>query len=72
MNERYSELILKNEIEKTSTEYCFPGGLSDFVQYLDGGEDLIHNEIIVVSKDNIEVPVDLALRYSTNYNNNIF
>ena len=65
-------IILKNEIEETSVEYCFPGGLSDFVKYLDGEEDLIHNEIIVVSKDNIEVPIDLALRYSTNYNNNIF
>ena len=63
---------LINEPEKTETEYCFPGGLSDFVKYLDGNEDLIHDEVIVVSKEDIEVPVDLALRYSTNYNSNIF
>ena len=63
---------LINEPEETETEYCFPGGLSDFVKYLDGNEDLIHNEVIVVSKEDIEVPVDLALRYSTNYNSNIF
>ena len=63
---------LVNEPEETETEYCFPGGLSDFVKYLDGNEDLIHDEVIVVSKEDIEVPVDLALRYSTNYNSNIF
>ena len=63
---------LINEPEKTETEYCFPGGLSDFVKYLDGNEDLIHDEVIVVNKEDIEVPVDLALRYSTNYNSNIF
>ena len=63
---------LVNEPEVTETEYCFPGGLSDFVKYLDGNEDLIHDEVIVVSKEDIEVPVDLALRYSTNYNSNIF
>ena len=63
---------LINELEETETEYCFPGGLSDFVKYLDGNEDLIHDEVIVVSKEDIEVPVDLALRYSTNYNSNIF
>ena len=63
---------LVNEPEETDTEYCFPGGLSDFVKYLDGNEDLIHDEVIVVSKEDIEVPVDLALRYSTNYNSNIF
>ena len=63
---------LINEPEETKTEYCFPGGLSDFVKYLDGNEDLIHDEVIVVNKEDIEVPVDLALRYSTNYNSNIF
>ena len=63
---------LVNAPEETETEYCFPGGLSDFVKYLDGNEDLIHDEVIVVSKEDIEVPVDLALRYSTNYNSNIF
>jgi len=63
---------LINEPKETETEYCFPGGLSDFVKYLDGNEDLIHDEIIVVTREDIEVPVDLALRYSTNYNSNIF
>jgi len=63
---------LINEPEETDIEYCFPGGLSDFVKYLDGNEDLIHDEVIVVNKEDIEVPVDLALRYSTNYNSNIF
>ena len=63
---------LINEPEETETEYCFPGGLSDFVKYLDGNEDLIHDEVISVTKEDIEVPVDLALRYSTNYNSNIF
>ncbi len=63
---------LINEPEETETEYCFPGGLSDFVKYLDGNEDLIHDEVVVVNKEDIEVPVDLALRYSTNYNSNIF
>jgi len=65
-------ITMVNEPEETKTEYCFPGGLSDFVKYLDGGEDLIHDEVISVSREDIEVPVDLALRYSTNYNSNIF
>ena len=63
---------LINEPEESEREYCFPGGLSDFVKYLDGNEDLIHDEVIIVNKEDIEVPVDLALRYSTNYNSNIF
>ena len=66
-------IVLKNNItEEEETKFHFSGGLSDFVKYLDGDEDLIHNEIITVSKEDGEVPVDLALRYSTSYNNNIF
>jgi len=66
-------IILKNNItEEEETKFHFSGGLSDFVKYLDGDEDLIHNEIITVSREEGEVPVDLALRYSTSYNNNIF
>ncbi len=66
-------IVLKNNItEEEETKFYFSGGLSDFVKYLDGDEDLIHNEIITVSKEDGEVPVDLALRYSTSYNNNIF
>ena len=66
-------IILKNNItEEEETKFHFSGGLSDFVRYLDGDEDLIHNEIITVSREEGEVPVDLALRYSTSYNNNIF
>ena len=66
-------IILKNNItEEEETKFHFSGGLSDFIKYLDGDEDLIHNEIITVFREEGEVPVDLALRYSTSYNNNIF
>ena len=56
-------IVLKNNItEEEETKFHFSGGLSDFVKYLDGNEDLIHNEIITVSREDGEVPVDLALR----------
>ena len=66
-------IILKNNItEEEESKFHYSGGLSDFVKYLDGDENLIHNEIITVVREEGEVPVDLALRYSASYNNNIF
>ena len=66
-------IILKDNItEEEETKFHYSGGLSDFVKYLDGDENLIHNEIITVVREEGEVPVDLALRYSASYNNNIF
>ncbi len=58
--------------KKQRQNIVFQEVYQNFVKYLDGNEDLIHDEVIVVNKEDIEVPVDLALRYSTNYNSNIF
>ena len=67
------EIILKDERsnEITSDTFKFKGGLSDFVKYLDGKNNPLHNKIVTVRKENTEVPVDVALRYSNTYNDNI-
>ena len=67
------EIILKDERSKetTSDTFKFKGGLSDFVKYLDGKNNPLHNKIVTVRKENTEVPVDVALRYSNTYNDNI-
>jgi Type IIA topoisomerase (DNA gyrase/topo II, topoisomerase IV), B subunit len=51
--------------------FKFKGGLSDFVKYLDEQNNPLHNKVITVSNDSGEVPVDVALRYSNSYNDNI-
>ena len=67
------EIILKDERsnEITSDTFKFKGGLSDFVKYLDEKNNPLHNKIVTVRKENTEVPVDVALRYSNTYNDNI-
>ena len=72
LNKNLTIVLINENTEEEDTTFHFSGGLSDFVRYLDGDEDLIHNEVITVSKEDGEVPVDVAFRYSTSYNNNIF
>ena len=72
LNKNLIIILINNITEEEETKFHFSGGLSDFVKYLDGDENLIHNEIITVVREEGEVPVDLALRYSASYNNNIF
>ena len=55
----------------TSDAFKFKGGLSDFVKYLDEKNNPLHNKIVTVKKTETEVPVDVALRYSNTYNDNI-
>ena len=67
------EILLKDErTEEGETDsFKFKGGLSDFVKYLDEQNNPLHNKVITVNNDSGEVPVDVALRYSNTYNDNI-
>ena len=67
------EIVLKDERTEDgeSDSFKYKGGLSDFVKYLDEHNNPIHNKIITVTKDDGDVPVEVALRYSNTYNDNI-
>ena len=54
-----------------SDSFKFKGGLSDFVKYLDEHNNPLHNKVIIVTKEDGEIPVDVALRYGNTYNDNI-
>lgn len=57
--------------EKIKNVFKYKGGLSDFVKFLDDNNIPLHNKIITVNKEDGEVPVDVALRYSSGYTENI-
>jgi DNA gyrase subunit B len=67
------EINLKDlrEEEGQSDSFRFKGGLSDFVKYLDEKNNPLHNKVITVTKEDGEIPVDIALRYGNTYNDNI-
>ena len=67
------EIVLQDKrVDDGETDsFKFKGGLSDFVKYLDEQNNPLHNKVITVSNDSGEVPVDVALRYSNSYNDNI-
>ena len=61
----------KRSKEGDRDTFCFKGGLSDFVKYLDKNNNPLHNKVVTVTKEDGEVPVDVALRYGNTYNDNI-
>ncbi len=67
------EIVLRDERQEETEEESFKykGGLSDFVKHLDANNNPLHNKIITVDKEKAEVPVEVALRYSSTYNDNI-
>ena len=67
------EIVLKDvrNGEDKVESFKFKGGLSDFVKFLDEHNNPLHNKVVTVNKDEGTVPVDVALRYSNTYTENI-
>ena len=67
------EIVLKDERKEDGEAdiFKFNGGLSDFVQYLDVNNNPLHEKVITVSREDGEVPVEVAMRYGNTYNENI-
>jgi len=53
-------------------EFCFEGGLKSFVEYLNKNKEKLHPSPIYIEKTESEVPVEIAIQYTTAYSENIY
>ena len=61
----------KREEEPRKSDFCFEGGLKSFVEYLNKNKEKINKDPIYIEKDG-EVPVEIAVQYTTSYSENIY
>ena len=66
-------ITLKDEREDPvkEAEFCFEGGIVSFVEYLNKNKEKLHEKPIYIEKAG-EFPVEIAMQYTTAYNENIF
>ena len=57
--------------EPKKVEFCFEGGLNSFVEFLNQNKEKLHDKPIYIEKKG-EVPVEIAIQYTTAYNENIY
>ena len=62
---------LREETPKKA-EFCFEGGLRSFVEYLNQNKEKLNPDPIYIEKTESEVPVEIAIQYTTAYNENIY
>jgi DNA gyrase subunit B len=48
-------------------EFCYPGGLVSYVEYIDRNRTVIHPKPIFLSTDAEPLPLEIALQYNTSY-----
>lgn len=47
------------------------GGLKEFVEYIDGNRESIMQNVIFMEGEKDDIPVEVAMRYNTSYNENL-
>ena len=62
---------LRGETPKKA-DFCFEGGLKSFVEYLNKNKETLHPQQIYIEKTTGEVPVEIAIQYTSAYNENIY
>ncbi len=62
----------KREETPKKAEFCFEGGLKSFVEYLNKNKETINKSPIYIEKEDGEVPVEIAIQYTTAYSENIY
>ena len=62
---------LRDDENIKKSEFCFEGGLNSFVEYLNQNKEKINQKPIYIEKDG-EVPVEIAIQYTTAYSENIY
>lgn len=62
---------LREETPKKA-DFCFEGGLKSFVEFLNKNKEKLHPQPIYIEKTSGEVPVEIAIQYTSAYNENIY
>ncbi|HLP40715.1 MAG TPA: DNA topoisomerase (ATP-hydrolyzing) subunit B [Fibrobacteria bacterium] len=53
-------------------EFCFPGGISAFIEYMDHNKKPLTEKPIHILKEQDNVPVEIAFRYNEGYTESLF
>ena len=61
----------RNPENVKKAEFCYEGGLISFVEFLNKNKEKIHPTPIYIERAG-EVPVEIAIQYTTAYNENIY
>lgn len=66
------KITLNDERDERSQIFQYAGGVKSFVEYLNRGKDVLHEEPVYIEGEKDTVTVDIALQYNDGYTSNIF
>ncbi len=64
--------INDERVDDKSHDFCFPGGLVSFVEYLDEGKQPLHDTPVYFSYEGEDIDIEVAFQYNETYKENIY
>ncbi|HYQ56345.1 MAG TPA: DNA topoisomerase (ATP-hydrolyzing) subunit B [Draconibacterium sp.] len=65
------ERVIEEDGSYKSEDYFSEEGLKEFVEYLDGTRDKLIEEVVHITTEKNDIPVEIALQYNTSFSENI-
>ncbi len=62
----------RDEEDTTGDSFCYEGGISEYVRFINQGKTPIHEDIIHLEGTEENVFFEVAMQYNTGYNDNIY
>jgi DNA gyrase subunit B len=64
-------LVDARELEPRREEFKYAGGIQDFVKYLNGTKEVVHNKIIYFEQEGSEGSVEIAMQWNAGYSESV-
>ncbi|MDY6906408.1 MAG: DNA topoisomerase (ATP-hydrolyzing) subunit B [Thermodesulfobacteriota bacterium] len=64
-------IIIEDERSDEANNFCYKGGLAEFVEYLNRAHTPIHNPIFIKGEKN-EVQIEVAIQYNDSFTENLY
>lgn len=66
------KIVLHDERDDRKQTFQYEGGVKSFVEYLNRGKDVLHEEPVFIQGERDTVAVDIAFQYNDGYTSNLF
>ncbi|MBW2217997.1 MAG: DNA topoisomerase (ATP-hydrolyzing) subunit B [Deltaproteobacteria bacterium] len=64
-------IILEDERSDQKSDFCYDGGIEEFVKYINKAHSVLHNPILISGERN-DVQIDVAIQYNDTFKERIF
>ncbi len=72
LNKGLTITIVDEREDGKSHEFCFPGGVAAFIEYMDHAKKPLTDRVIHIEREAEGVPIEIAFRYNEGYVENLF